>query len=198
MEWSLNYLATLIIPHGKVRAVTMRAIATCLFMCLFSGPVLVAQTETQSEKSPATTTATAQTPEELNTREYIILLRKDVKAEKAKLLGSVMQFDAEDAAKFWPIYRDYEAELDKLNDLRVANIQEYVRTYTEMNDAKADELMQNAITYQKQRDELLAKYYARVKEQLGAITAARFVLVEHQLLTIIDLKIDSSLPVVGS
>jgi hypothetical protein len=33
---------------------------------------------------------------------------------------------------------------------------------------------------------------------LGAITAARFVQVEHQLLTIIDLKIASALPVVGS
>ena len=63
----------------------------------------------------------------LNTREYIILLRKDVSAEKARLLGTVMQFDAEDAAKFWPIYRDYDVELNKLNDLRVANIQEYAQ-----------------------------------------------------------------------
>ena len=174
------------------------AIAVFFFMSLTSGSVSDAQTEKQTEKSPGKTTAAAQTPEELNTREYIILLRKDVKAEKAQLLGDVMQFDAEDAAKFWPIYRDYEVELDKLNDLRVANIQEYIRNYTEMSDAKADQLIQNAIAYLKQRDELLAKYYTRVKEQLGAITAARFVQVEHQLLTIIDLKIDSSLPVVGS
>ena len=176
----------------------MRAIALFFVMFLASGPTSLAQTETQSKNSPAKTSATAQAPEELNTREYIILLRKDVNAEKAKLLGSVMQLDAEDAAKFWPIYRDYEAELNKLNDLRVANIREYVRTYEEMSDAKADELMQNAMAYQKQRNELLAKYYARVKDQLGAITAARFVLVEHQLLMLIDLKIDSSLPVVGS
>jgi len=176
----------------------MRAIALFFVMFLASGPTLLAQTETQSKNSPAKTSATAQEPEELNTREYIILLRKDVNAEKAKLLGSVMQLDAEDAAKFWPIYRDYEAELNKLNDLRVANIREYVRTYEEMSDAKADELMQNAMAYQKQRNELLAKYYARVKDQLGAITAARFVLVEHQLLMLIDLKIDSSLPVAGS
>ena len=186
----------LVVSHRKVRTVTMRAIAIAVFL-LTSGPALVAQTETPTEKSPAKTAA-AQTPEELNTREYITLLRRDVNAEKAKLLGSVMQLDAEDAAKFWPIYRDYEAELNKLNDLRVANIREYVRTYADMSDAKADQLTQNAMAYQKQRDELLAKYYARVKEQLGAITAARFVQVEDQLLTLIDLKIDSSLPVVGS
>jgi hypothetical protein len=36
-----------------------------------------------------------------------------------------------------------------------------------------------------------------VKAALGGITAARFLQVEHQLLLIIDLKIASSLPVVG-
>ena len=177
----------------------MRSIrmAVLLAICLTSSAALVAQTKTSTEP-PAKTAATAQTPEELNTREYIILLRKDVSAEKARLLGTVMQFDAEDAAKFWPIYRDYNAELNKLNDLRVANIKEYARTYDEMTDAKADELIKSAMAYQKQRDELLGQYYELVKQQLGAITAARFVQVEHQLLMIIDLKIASSLPVVGS
>ena len=126
------------------------------------------------------------------------MLREDVNAEKAKLLGAVMQFDAEDAAKFWPIYRDYDSELKKVNDLRVANILEYSRSYNTMTDEKADQLIKNAMVYQKQRDELLGKYYERVKQELGAVTAARFVQVEHQLLTIIDLRIASSLPVVSS
>ena len=84
-----------------------------------------------------------------------------------------------------------------MNDLRAATIQEYARSYSEMTDAKADELIQNALTYEKRRAELLAKYYGRVKEALGAITAARFVQVEHQLLLIIDLQVASALPIVG-
>lgn len=177
----------------------MRATAMAVFLglCLTPSAALVAQTKT-STGQPATTAAAAKTPEQLNTQEYIALLRENVSAEKAKLVGTVMQFDAEDAAKFWPIYRDYDAELNKLNDLRVANIKEYARTYTEMTDAKADELIKNAMIFQKQRDELLGKYYERVKQELGAVTAARFLMVEHQLLLIIDLKIVSSLPVVGS
>jgi hypothetical protein len=67
-----------------------------------------------------------------------------------------------------------------------------------MTDAKADELIHNALDYQKQRGELLAKYYERMKQSMGAITAARFLQVEHQLLLIIDLQIASSLPVAGS
>jgi hypothetical protein len=54
------------------------------------------------------------------------------------------------------------------------------------------------MAYQKQRDELLGKYNERIKQDLGAITAARFVFVEHQLLAIIDLEIASSLPVTNS
>ena len=125
-------------------------------------------------------------------------MRKDVRSQKSAIMDTVMQLDLDQAAKFWPIYRDYDAELKKLNDLRVANIKEYARSYNNLSDAKADELIQNAISCQKQRMDLLAKYYDRVKESLGAVTAARFAQVEQQLLLIIDLQIDSSLPIVGS
>jgi len=45
--------------------------------------------------------------------------------------------------KFWPIYSEYDVELTKLNDQRVENIREYARTYNEMTDEKADELIRN-------------------------------------------------------
>jgi flagellar biosynthesis chaperone FliJ len=132
-----------------------------------------------------------------NTQAYIELLRSNVRQQKSEMMGAVMQLSAADAAKVWPIYREYDAELNKLNDLRVANIEEYARTYGQMTDEKADELIQNGLTFRKQRSELLAKYYDRVKQELGAITAAHFIQVEDQLLLIIDLQIDSSLPIVG-
>jgi hypothetical protein len=130
-----------------------------------------------------------------NMQAYIELLRSDVRQDKAEIMGSVMQLSAADAAKFWPIYSEYDAELNKLNDLRVANIREYESKYYEMTDEKADELIQKALSYRKQRSELIATYYERVKKALGGVTAARFILVEDQLLLIIDLQINSSLPV---
>jgi predicted ribosome quality control (RQC) complex YloA/Tae2 family protein len=133
-----------------------------------------------------------------NIQEYIELLRSDVRQQKAEIMGSVMQLSAADAAKFWPIYSEYDAELTKLNDQRLATIREYSRTYAQMTDEKADELIQKAMSNQKQRGELIARYYDRVKQELGAITAARFVQVEHQLLSIIDLRIASELPIVGA
>jgi hypothetical protein len=134
------------------------------------------QDATQPKKvvKPATTSP-AVANQKANIQAYIELLRSDVRQQKAEIMGSVMLLSAADAAKFWPIYTEYDAELSKLNDQRLANIHEYALSYAQMTDAKADELVQNAMSYQKQRDELLAKYYDRVKQELGAITAARFV-----------------------
>jgi hypothetical protein len=161
-------------------------------------PAAWSQNKTQPAKAAAQAAASPNADaQKKNIQEYIALLRSDVRQQKAEMVGAVMQLSAADAAKFWPIYGEYDTELTKVNDLRVTNIQEYARTYSEMTDAKADELIQNAMGYEKQRSELLAKYYERVKHVLGAITAARFVQVEHQLLLIIDLQVASSLPVVG-
>ncbi len=160
-------------------------------------PAASSQDKTQPNKTGAQTSASRSADAQKNIQEYIDLLRSDVRQQKAEMMGAVMQLSAADAAKFWPIYSEYDAELTKVNDLRAANIQEYASAYGEMTDAKADELIQKAMAYQKQRSELLAKYYERVKQALGATTAARFVQVESQLLLIIDLQIASSLPIVG-
>ena len=179
----------------------MKLVNRILLVTLFVLPVLAAspgwaqeKAQTTENKAAASTNAKMQ---EKNIQEYIDLLRADVRQQKAEIMGAVMLLSAADATKFWPIYSEYDAELTKLNDQRVANIKEYARTYTQMTDAKADELIQNALAYQKQRGELLAKTYDRVKQALGAITAARFVQVEHQLLSIIDLQVAAQLPIVG-
>jgi hypothetical protein len=147
---------------------------------------------TVQEQAAQSTTADAK---EKNIQEYIELMRSNVRDEKSQIMGAVMQLNIDDAAKFWPIYSQYDAELTKLNNLRVENIQDYANNYSQMTDAKADELIQRSLDYQKQRGELLAKYYQVMKQSVGAINAARFLQVEHQLLLIIDLQIASSLPI---
>jgi hypothetical protein len=128
---------------------------------------------------------------------YIDPLRRDVRQQKAEIMGAMILLSADDAAKFWPIYAEYDAELTKLNNQRVENIKEYARYYTQMTDEKADELIQKSLAYLKQRSELFARTYDRLKQAVGGITAARFAQVENQLLSIIDLQIASSLPIVG-
>jgi hypothetical protein len=170
-----------------------------LFMLVAASPGALAQVTPQSQaaKGQSSAKSSATDTQKKNIQAYIDLMRANVRDQKAEIMGSVMQLNAADAAKFWPIYSEYDAELAKVNDLRVANIKDYAANYTQMTDQKADELIQNAVNYRKQRAELLAKYYGQVKGALGAVTAARFAQIEDQLLLIIDLQIASSLPIVG-
>jgi len=113
----------------KTKTVWMLALAMLVFVL-----GVLAQDRTQAKQAAVQAATSPNSDTQKNTQEYIELLRSDVRQQKAEVLGAVMQLSAADAAKFWPIYAEYEAELTKLNDLRVANIQEYARTYDHMTD----------------------------------------------------------------
>jgi hypothetical protein len=171
-----------------------------LFLALIAScPAVFAQdpAPAQKTKAAAAPQASATDTQKKNIQEYVELMRTNVRQQKAQILGAVMLLNADEAAKFWPIYSAYNDELTKVNNLRIANIQDYAANYNHMTDDKADQLIQNGLEYRKQRSELLEKYYGLVKQSLGAVTAARFLQVEDQLLLIVDLQIDASLPIVG-
>jgi hypothetical protein len=131
----------------------------------------------------------------LNLSAYAELLRSDVRAEKVAIITEVMGFsEAEDAA-FWPIYREYDAEMSKLGDERVALIADYAKNYEQMTDATADSLATKALDLQRRRQAVEAKYYERIKAVLKPRQALRYLQVEHQLLLLIDLQIAASLPI---
>jgi hypothetical protein len=185
----LSELTTTLVTRQEVGTVTRR-VFTCLIQIACVLPATLAGQQPQ-----APTQAKAET-RETNLRAYVELLRSDVRGQKVAIITDVMNFtEAEDAA-FWPIYREYELELTRLNDERVTIIQEYADSYEHVTDAIADRLILKALDLEARRTALKGKYYDRMKSALSAKTAARFLQVEHQLLTIIDLQIASSLPVV--
>jgi hypothetical protein len=171
-------------------------LAMLFFLAAFLPPQSRAQTDAQqpADKSAAASGADTQ---KKNMDAYLALMRREVQQEKAEIMGATMALSAQDAAKFWPIYSEYDQALAKLNDQRIANIKEYAQNYAQLSDEEADKLMRKWIAYQKQRAELLEQTYEKVKQALGGVTAARFAMVEHQILTIIDLQIIASLPIAG-
>jgi hypothetical protein len=130
----------------------------------------------------------------LNLSAYAELLRSDVRTQKVAIITEVMGFtEAEDKA-FWPIYRDYDTEMSKLGDERVALIAEYANTFEKITDPVADKLAAKAMDLQTRRNAAMGKCYERVKGALSPRTALRFLQVEHQLQLLIDLQIAASLP----
>jgi hypothetical protein len=144
--------------------------------------------------------AAAQTPAErenksLNLAAYAELLRSDVRAQKVAILTEVMGFTEQEDAAFWPIYREYDLEMSKLGDERLALIREYAAGYGTLTDELASSLATKALDLGSRRNAALNKCYEKVKTALSPRTALRFLQVEHQLQLIIDLQIAASLPV---
>jgi rubrerythrin len=176
----------------KIRMGVWVLLCTIFASCL----VLLAQVKPSTQETSGQPAASAGTDtDKMNIEAYIQLLREDVWEEKAQLMGAVLQLDAADAAKFWPIFDEYNAELAKLHDSMRANVKFYASEYSQMTDDKANRVIKGAIDHRRQQLELLDRYYERVKQALGAVTAARFVEVEHQLLLLIDLQLLAPLPI---
>ena len=129
---------------------------------------------------------------------YIEMLRSDVRTEKVAVITEVMMFTDPESEAFWPIYREYELELAKIFDDRLANIKKYAEHYEHLDDATADELIIAAFKVDEKRHKLQKSYYTKFKKALGAKRAAKFMQLEHQIDLLIDLQIAANLPLVDS
>jgi hypothetical protein len=130
----------------------------------------------------------------LNLSAYAELLRSDVRTQKVAIITEVMGFTETEDKAFWPIYREYDAEMSKLGDERVALIADYAKKFDTITDADANTLATKAMDLQTRRNAAMGKCYERVKAALSPRTALRFLQVEHQLQLVIDLQIAASLP----
>lgn len=165
-------------------------------LALISAAVMAQPLAGSQSSSPAQVQSASASDQELNIRAYVQLLRSDVRKSKSQIIGQVMQFDASQAAVFWPIYKQFEIDLTKIGDKTAALIQKYADNYNDMTDDVADQLANELLVIEQQRNDLKRQYYQKFKKGLDAITAARFLQVENQLEKVIDLQIASQLPVI--
>lgn len=133
---------------------------------------------------------------ELNTQAYTQLLRTDLRLKKEQIIKETMQLNEQQAAAFWPIYHEYEAEQSKLGDEKLAIIVDYAQNFLTMTNEKADQLVQSVMQLDEKRMALREKYYGILKKSLPAILVVRFFQVENQIQLLVDLQIAANLPII--
>jgi len=70
---------------------------------------------------------------------YIELMRSDLRTGKTAVMTEYMKLSDADGAKFWPLQREYETELAKIEDQRIAMIKDYAANYASLTDQKASD-----------------------------------------------------------
>jgi predicted GH43/DUF377 family glycosyl hydrolase len=129
-----------------------------------------------------------------NLDKYVELLRSDIRTQKTALITEAVALTEAQAPKFWPIQREYETELAKLQDARIAMIKDYMKNYSAMDDAKAKTLMATAFKLRDQRAALLKKYADRVAKEVSPMVAARYAHTEEFIQSLVDVQVQAEVP----
>jgi hypothetical protein len=129
-------------------------------------------------------------------QDYLELLRQDVKTTKVAILTESLSMTQKESDVFWPIYREYDLALSKLADRRIAIAKDISTNYKTMTDSAATALVEQSFKLQEDRTDLLMDTYKKVAKATSPVFAARFIQVENQIITLLDMKIIEAVPLV--
>jgi hypothetical protein len=128
---------------------------------------------------------------------YIELLKSDVKSMKKEIIIEVMEFTPEQSRAFWPVYKEYQAEVNKVNDAELKLIKKYAENYNDLGDDLARELGNRLIELDLRRGYIKKEYFRKFSFVLSPVVAAKFLQVEHRISLLVELQIASVMPMIG-
>jgi Spy/CpxP family protein refolding chaperone len=126
----------------------------------------------------------------------IQLLRSDVQAGKNEIITATMQLTDAESTAFWPIYRDYARDQQKIGDERVALVKDYAASYDTLDDNKAKDMVQRMINIDDKTLNLREDYWPKFMKALGAKRAAKFYQVDNRLSMIVNLQLTAAIPLI--
>jgi hypothetical protein len=127
----------------------------------------------------------------------LALLRRDLRSDKKKLIALNVPLTETEATKFWPVYDQYEGEMQKVYDDFYSLIKEYAANQKTLTDAQASSIINRWAALQVQQAQTRQKYIPIVEKVIPARRAALFFQVDRRLYELMDLQVASQIPLVA-
>jgi hypothetical protein len=121
-------------------------------------------------------------------------LRKDTRAEATDIISGTMGFSADEAAKFWPLYKKYEETRKAIGDEKVALIKDYAAHASTLTDEKAKELLTHALSIEDKNAAAKREFLGELQKVLPAKTVARYYQVSNRIELLMNLNLASEIP----
>jgi hypothetical protein len=151
--------------------------------CAFTAPSsrAVAQTETATG---------------IEVEKDIALLRRNLRAEKKKLIAVNVPLTETEATKFWPAYDAYAADMSKHYDDFYALIKDYAAHQKTLTDAQAIDMIKRWSTIQIEIAQTRAKHIPLIGKTIPGRKAAHFFQIDRRLYELMDLQVAQEVPLV--
>jgi Spy/CpxP family protein refolding chaperone len=124
-------------------------------------------------------------------------VHEKLKADKKLIVAKYMELTESEAKKFWPVYEEYQKDLQKIDQRLLDLLRSYVADYrnNSLTDEKAKKLLDEWIAIENDDAKRRASYAPKVMKALTPKKAARYLQIEneyrilerYQLATIIPL-----------
>ncbi len=124
------------------------------------------------------------------------ILRDKIRADKKLLIAENLGLTEGESAAFWPIYEEYQKELEGINQRLGKAIQSYAQEYKQktLTDEKAKALMTEALAIEESEVALKKKYLDKLSGVIPATKAARYLQMENKIRAIIRFDLAASIP----
>jgi Spy/CpxP family protein refolding chaperone len=115
----------------------------------------------------------------LATDEQILL--KQVMTDRKSIYANNLKLTEDESKKFWPIYDAYEAEVKKVNDRFLANLNRFVENYDTLSESDAADVLKEKMAIEQQREALKHEYTRKVAKVLPPKKALRYAQIETRV-----------------
>jgi hypothetical protein len=123
-------------------------------------------------------------------------IEKDLLTARADIISKNLGLTTEQAAKFWPTYEKYQADLKIIIDTQLQNVKKYAENYQTLTDAQAIELANATLDRDVAADGMRKKWLPEFQKILPGKVAARFVQIDRRLSLLTQLELASQIPLV--
>jgi len=126
------------------------------------------------------------------------ILRDKIKADKKLLVASNMELTESEAKGFWPIYEQYQQDLQKINRRMAKLIESYADDYRNksLTDEKAKKLIDEGTAIDKAEADLKSSYAPKLGKVLPVIKVVRYLQIENKIRALVKYDIASGVPLV--
>ena len=123
-------------------------------------------------------------------------LRDAVGKDRRDIVKANMLLTNSEAARFWPIYDEYRAEMNKIGDKRVKLITDFAANRNSMSEDEGMRLLKERIDIEKEKNDLRGDYVKKFNKELSARTTARFFQIDQKLDAAVEAALAAKIPLI--
>ena len=131
------------------------------------------------------------------TEEQIVAgFRSELMARRADVMAKGLTLTAEQAAKFWPLFEQFQKEQDLVVGDQIKATDEYARNYEHLTDEAALAYLNMLLTRDKRMYDLRVKWLAKFKEVIPPAMAARAIQLDRRLGNVTQVQLSQRIPLI--